>query len=79
MDDDLTITSVVFGEKWIEIGFYESRDQSSDVIDLKQRLINPRLFPEDLAPFIDVARLQAFGGTRSDRGGAPLGGRRLHH
>jgi hypothetical protein len=53
MDDDLTITSVVFGEKWIEIGFYESRDQSSDVIDLKQRLINPRLFPEDLARILD--------------------------
>jgi len=45
---DYRITSVVFGERWLEISFYESRDESPDVIDVKQRLIKPSLFPEAL-------------------------------
>lgn len=42
------ITSVVFGERWLEISFYEEQDESPDVIDVKQRLIKPGLFAEEV-------------------------------
>lgn len=47
-DEDYKITSVVFGEHWTEISFYETRDESPEVIDVKQRLIKPSLFPDSL-------------------------------
>lgn len=47
-DDDYKVTSVVFGENWVEISFYETREESPDVIDVKQRLIRPSLFPDEV-------------------------------
>lgn len=46
--DDYRITSVVFGERWLEISFYETRDETTDVIDVKQRLIRPTLFKDEI-------------------------------
>lgn len=49
MDEDgYKVTSVVFGEHWVEISFYESQDETPDVIDVKQRLIKPTLFPDEV-------------------------------
>lgn len=46
------ISAVTFGDQWVEISYYETRDVSEDVVDLKQRLISPRLFPDHFAAII---------------------------
>lgn len=51
--DDYRITSVVFGERWLEVSFYESRDETPDVIDVKQRLIRPSLFKEEIESVLE--------------------------
>jgi hypothetical protein len=45
--------SVTFGEEWIEISFTEQRDFSDDVIDLKTRLISPKLFADEVEDILD--------------------------
>lgn len=46
--NEYKISAVTLGDQWIEIAYYETKDVSEDVVDLKQRMINPRKFPDQV-------------------------------
>ena len=52
-ESGIRVLSIMFGEQWVEISFIEERDESDDVIDIKQRLISPSLFLSEITDIQD--------------------------
>jgi hypothetical protein len=52
-DSGYKITSVIFGDEMLEVGFFEQHEQSPDVIDVKQRLIRSDLFSNEIEAILD--------------------------
>ena len=47
-DDTYDIQSGIFGDGWIEVNFVDPNDVSKQVIDVRQRLIDPALIAEEM-------------------------------
>ena len=47
-DESYDIQSVIFGDVWVEINFVDHNDVSKQVIDVRQRLIDPELIAEEI-------------------------------
>ena len=47
-ENGVRILSIVFGEQWTEISYVEEKDDTDDVVDVRQRLIGPHLFTDEV-------------------------------